>query len=131
VLADTKPPTCVVTGQPPVDIDMRMMGRAIGNLVSNAIRFSPEGGHVRVCAFREGNEAVLGVGDEGATIPAGAFDKVFEPYSLTGFGRDDSSGIGLYIVKAIVEAHGGKEGAQNPGPVGALFELRLPVSPTS
>jgi len=100
------------------------------NLISNAIKFTPSGGHVAVSLEDCGDVAVLEVADDGAGLPAD-----LQPYIFERFRQGDGSttrahgglGLGLAIAKHIVEAHGGAIAATSDGPAtGATFRVRLP-----
>jgi CheY-like chemotaxis protein len=105
--------------------------QVVWNLVSNAIKFSPNGGHVHVTLSREGSGFQIQVSDTGQGISAELLPHVFDR-----FRQADSSmrrrfaglGLGLSIVKYIVEAHGGTVEATSPGEgKGSTFTVRLPL----
>ena len=107
--------------------------QVVWNLVSNAIKFSPNGGHVHVTLSREGSGFQIQVSDTGQGISAELLPHVFDR-----FRQADSSmrrrfaglGLGLSIVKYIVEAHGGTVEATSPGEgKGSTFTVRLPLRP--
>jgi signal transduction histidine kinase len=102
------------------------------NLLANAVRFTPTGGRVRVRLTREGSGARLQVEDTGPGI-----DPAFLPYIFDPFRQADSSmtrphgglGLGLAIVRHLVELHGGTVAAESAGPHGgAVFTVRLPLA---
>jgi PAS domain S-box-containing protein len=111
------------------DIDRLL--QVVVNLLSNAIRFSPEGGTVRVSVAREGEEAVIAIEDEGPGIPADFRDRMFERFSQAsnGAAMSGGTGLGLAISREIVLAHHGKIwfGAAKSG--GARFAFSLPLPP--
>ena len=96
-------PGVLVTGDP------SLLGRAVGNLLSNAALYSPQGARIRVwCGFRDGRPA-LTVENTGARIPEEALPHLFEAFYRTENSRNRStggSGLGLYLVKMILERHG-------------------------
>ncbi|MFT3915714.1 MAG: ATP-binding protein [Anaeromyxobacteraceae bacterium] len=101
------------------------------NLLVNAIKFTPPGGRVEVRLEERGDEVVVEVADTGAGI-----DPAFAPHLFERFRQADSSstrvhgglGLGLSIVRQLVEAHGGTAGAASPGPGrGSVFTVRLPA----
>lgn len=95
----------------------------VRNLIDNAASFAGENGEVRVCVRREDEEAVLEVSDSGPGIPAADLPRVFDRFfSARKQGR--GTGLGLALVKAIAEAHGGSVSAKSEG---ATFTVRLPV----
>lgn len=105
------------------------------NLLDNALSFSPVGSAVRIEAAREGREAVVAVRDEGPGIPPEHAERVFDrfftyrPGPAEGDGRGRHSGLGLAIVRAVVEGYGGAVRVARAGPGGAVFEVRLPLHP--
>jgi two-component system sensor histidine kinase CreC len=106
-----------------------LLGQAVGNLVQNAVEFTPAGGTVRVTVERRGARACVMVDDSGPGVPDYAVEKVFERfYSLP---RPDtgrkSSGLGLSIVREIARLHGGEVTLVNRVEGGARAELILPV----
>jgi two-component system, OmpR family, sensor kinase len=110
--------------------DLQRLEQAIQNLASNAIRHTPDGGRVELRAEPEGDQVRITVRDSGPGIPPEHLPHIFDRFykadaSRTG-GRPSGSGLGLSIVRAIVERHGGAIAASNAAGGGALFELRLP-----
>lgn len=117
----------------PVEGDRRLLERAMGNLLDNAIKYAPQGGHVHVRTLVEDGEAVFRVTDDGPGIPPDELPHVFEPFYRPETARTretGGSGLGLAIVRAVAESHGGravlKGGAQGKGTVA---ELRIPRGP--
>ncbi len=117
-------------GQVTVRADPRELSRALTNLLANAIRHTPPGGGVRVEARPEGADALLTVADGCGGIPEADLPHVFD---LAWRGTDARSpapgsgaGLGLAIVRGVVEAHGGSVGVANAGD-GCRFEMRLPA----
>ncbi len=107
------------------------LARMIGNLVDNAISFSPAGGTVRIRVLREEREVVVTVEDEGPGVPeemrAAIFNRFHSDRPEEEFGRH--SGLGLAIARAIAEGHGGgiSVGDRPDGLAGAWFEARIPL----
>lgn len=96
----------------PVELrgDADQLQRLAENLVSNAVKYTPPGGEVRVTTRLEGDEAVLEVADTGCGIPAGEQDRLFERFFRASTARDrqvQGVGLGLWICRAIAEGHGG------------------------
>ncbi len=109
-------------------LDAVQMERVISNLVGNAIKFTPPGGMVQVAVHREPRHVVISVQDDGPGIPANALSMVFEKYRRQARGgATDGSGLGLFIVKAIVEAHGGTVQISSSVGVGTTVTVRLPT----
>ena len=103
-------PGVLVTGDP------SLLGRAVGNLLSNAALYSPQGARIRVwCGFRDGRPA-LTVENTGARIPEEALPHLFEAFYRTENSRNRStggSGLGLYLVKMILDRHGAECAIEN------------------
>jgi signal transduction histidine kinase len=102
-------------------------------VASNAIRHTPDGGRVELRAEERDDEIVLIVRDTGSGIPEEHLPRVFDRFykvdpSRTSTGSASGSGLGLSIVRTIVEQHGGKITASNAAGGGAMFEIRLPKS---
>lgn len=120
---------------PAVDVDAQRMGQVLGNLLDNAVRHTPTGGSVTLRAYVDASDVVLEVQDTGSGIPAEHLPFVFERFYRADQARDrdhGGSGIGLAIVKAFVEAHGGSITARSEGDQrGSLFEVRLPRAGTA
>ncbi|MCR3747763.1 sensor histidine kinase [Lentzea californiensis] len=101
--------------------------RVVRNLVSNAIRHTPEGGSVAVQVDVDGPEAVVRVDDACGGIPDDVLPQVFDVGFRGSSARNPSgAGLGLSIARGLVEAHHGRVGVQNHGP-GCRFEVRLPL----
>jgi len=106
------------------------MEEVLGNLISNAIKYSPEGGRVRISAAAEADGISLQVQDEGLGIPPEEQTRIFDRFyrvknsqtrSITG------TGLGLAIVKRIVEAHGGSISVKSTQNKGTTFKVQLPI----
>ena len=121
--------------QPPswVEADPTRMGQVVGNLLANAVRFSQPGGRVEVVLSREaGGQAILTVRDQGVGFPPELGRRLFQPFlqAETSLHRTRGGlGLGLSLVKGLVELHGGTVLARSDGPGrGAEFQVRLPLS---
>lgn len=105
------------------------------NLLSNAAKYTPRGGHVWLSAAREGHEAVVRVRDDGVGIPRELLDQIFELFvqSRRTIDRSDGGlGLGLTLVKSLVQMHGGSVAAQSDGEgKGSEFLVRLPLAEPS
>ena len=99
------------------------------NLVDNAVRFTPEGGHVTVSARRRNGSVEVMVSDTGAGIPAEHLPRLFERFYRADQARargDGGTGIGLAIARSVVEAHGGQIRAESEPGRGSIFTFDLP-----
>lgn len=98
------------------------------NLLSNALKFTPPGGAVRVSVMESHGQAEITISDNGIGIGAAFLPHVFERFCLTGGERQGGLGLGLSIVKYLVEQHGGNVHASSAGDGhGASFTVRLPL----
>jgi signal transduction histidine kinase len=110
--------------------DPDMIERIILNLISNAIKFTDKGGRITVKISEKGENIIISVADTGIGIPEKKCSAIFEL-----FNKDDEdiihnkegSGIGLYLVKAFVEAHNGKIKASSQVSKGTTFDISLPI----
>lgn len=108
--------------------DRRMVGRAVGNLLSNALKYSRRGERVTIRAVRKAGQLVLSVQDTGCGIDPVAQDRLFQPFSRIHGGRDaEGTGLGLYIVRRIAEAHGGAVDVDSAPGRGSVFRIVLPA----
>jgi signal transduction histidine kinase len=110
-----------------VQADPDRLGVAIDALVENAVKFSTRGDVIELSALRTDAEVSIRVSDGGPGIPAQDLERVFERFSRLREGRG-GLGLGLAIVRAIVEAHGGSVHARSTVGQGSTFELRLPLA---
>jgi signal transduction histidine kinase len=109
--------------------DQRRLKQAIYNLVSNAIKFTGQGGTIRLSARRENGELRIVVADNGVGIADQDQAHVFEKFTRIGGQRQGSGGLGLSLVKSLIELHGGRvELASKPGE-GTRVTCYLPESP--
>jgi len=110
-----------------IPADEEALTKVVLNLVGNAIKFTPNGGSVRVSVTDAGTHVELAVRDNGPGIPAADVSRIFEPYQQAHRGRK-GSGLGLAIVKELVEVHGGSIGVDSEEGKGTCFTVRLPRS---
>jgi PAS domain S-box-containing protein len=116
------------------DWDERRLTRALGNLVSNALKYSPEGGEIvlRVgLELRNGSRwAIVAVQDHGLGIPAAERERIFERFqrATNVEGRIAGTGIGLASVRHIAQSHGGEVSVESEEGAGSTFSIRLPVT---
>ena len=108
-----------------LEIDAERLDHVFTNLLQNAVKFSPAGGAVDVTIEATGTGGRVTVEDEGPGLPAGDEAAVFEKY-IQRDPRQGGVGLGLYVCKAVVEAHGGTIRAENRPDGGARFVLELP-----
>jgi two-component system CheB/CheR fusion protein len=114
-----------------VEGDPTRLAQVISNLLNNAAKYTPLGGHIRLSAGRDGDEAVIRVQDDGEGISPDMLPRVFDLFSQANQSIDRSEGglgIGLTLVKRLVEMHGGTVEARSDGPGdGSEFIVRLPL----
>ena len=111
-----------------VRADERRLEEAVDALVENALRFTAEGGTVRLACRREGSTAVIEVADDGPGIPAEDREAVFERFfHRHPKGEEPGTGLGLALVAAVATAHGGEATAGAAPEGGALLTLRIPL----
>lgn len=113
-----------------VRCDRHRIVQVLSNLVSNAIKFSPPGGVVRVTVSRAGDGVEVAVVDSGPGIPDESRERIFDRY-WTAEGSDQGTGVGLglAIVKGLLEAHGAPIRVSNTDEHGARFSFQLPADP--
>src|SRR6185312_9234717 len=114
-----------------LDADLTRLAQVFGNLLSNSAKYTPRGGHIWLSAGRRGEEVVISVRDNGIGIPAESLRSIFDMFSQVDRSIERSTGglgIGLALVKGLVEMHGGTVEAASPGQgQGSMFVVRLPV----
>jgi signal transduction histidine kinase len=113
-----------------IPMDMQKIGRVLSNLISNAIRHTPAGGHVGITVKKEGNTIRLDICDTGEGITAADLPHIFERFYRGEKSRNRStggSGLGLAISKGIVEAHQGRIEVQSEAEKGTCFVIYLPL----
>jgi PAS domain S-box-containing protein len=117
--------------QAPAWVDPGRFQQIFWNLMTNAIKFSPEGGRIEVLLRREGESLVLSVRDRGQGIPADFLPHLFDRFTQSdapGKGRHGGLGLGLSIVKHLVDLHGGEVSAASAGPgQGATMRVEVPA----
>jgi signal transduction histidine kinase/DNA-binding NarL/FixJ family response regulator len=115
--------------------DADRMREAIDNLVSNAIKYSPIGGKIALAVTCDGDNTIVRVSDEGAGLSPEDLDRLFGRFqrlSAKPTGGESSTGLGLSIVKRIIDMHGGAVTADSSGPgQGATFTITLPAAAAS
>lgn len=111
--------------------DRRRTSQALVNLLSNAVKYSPEGGRITLRTFILGSEVVIEVQDEGAGVNVDRQEQLFHRFVSPEADEDMSGislGLGLSVVKAVIEAQGGKVGYRAGDPQGAVFWFTLPLA---
>jgi PAS domain S-box-containing protein len=114
---------------PLMDADAERVLQVLANLISNAVKFTPNGGRVALSVRRLGNEVRFAVADTGPGIPADDVAHIFDRYwHARRTARTSGSGLGLAIARGLVEAHGGRIGVQSTIAEGSLFFFTIPVA---
>jgi PAS domain S-box-containing protein len=114
-----------------VRADRRRVGQVVGNLLSNALKYSPDGGVVSVKAERRDGRVVVLVADEGIGIPEKDRPDVFLPFVRVGQDTDaEGAGLGLSIARRIVRRHGGEIDFERTPGRGSTFSFELPLEPS-
>jgi len=113
--------------------DPTRLAQVVSNLLTNAAKYTPKGGHISLTAAKEGGAAIVRVRDDGAGIPQEMLSSVFDLFTQVGATGDDRAGglgIGLALVRQLVELHGGTVAAFSDGPGrGSEFVVRIPLLP--
>ncbi|MDB5337147.1 MAG: luxQ 1 [Planctomycetaceae bacterium] len=114
-----------------LNADVTRLAQVFGNLLSNSAKYTPHGGHIWLTAERSGDDVLISVRDDGIGIPSESLGSVFEMFSQVDRSIERSTGglgIGLALVKGLVEMHGGSVAAECSGPGrGTTFTVRLPA----
>ncbi len=114
-----------------LDADLTRLAQVFSNLLNNAARYTEAGGRIRLAVERQGSDVVVSVQDNGIGIAAEMLPRIFEMFAQAtpALERSQSGlGIGLSLVKGVVELHGGRVEARSEGPGrGSEFTVRLPV----
>ncbi|HEY8551383.1 MAG TPA: ATP-binding protein [Vicinamibacterales bacterium] len=110
---------------PPVSVDRMLIGRAITNIIENALHAMPAGGDLRVSAQREDSRVVVRVSDTGVGMDEEAAARIFEPYFST---KATGTGLGLSIARRNVELHGGTISVESERGVGTTVTVTLPLA---
>jgi signal transduction histidine kinase len=116
---------------PPLRADRAKLRRIVVNLVSNALKFTPKGGRVRLGAAREGSFVRVSVADTGVGIPREDLHDIFDKYAQArsrATRSEKGTGLGLYITRQLVELHGGKISVQSEVGKGSTFSFTIPIA---
>ncbi|HYU12701.1 MAG TPA: ATP-binding protein, partial [Stellaceae bacterium] len=113
-----------------IDADERRLKQALFNLISNAVKFTPAGGSIRLEARRDDSDLILAVSDTGVGIPTVDQERVFEKFERGNpQARESGAGLGLSLVKSLIELHGGSVLIQSTPGSGTTISCRLPAAP--
>jgi two-component system sensor histidine kinase MtrB len=114
----------------PLRCDALRIEQVVTNLVSNAIKYSPKATTIEVSVEREGNDAVVAVADHGIGIATADREQLFEPFRRVGLSKETVTGVGLglYVVRQLVEAHGGRIDVASELGHGTTFKVSFPLS---
>jgi PAS domain S-box-containing protein len=117
-----------------LDADPTRLAQVMSNLLTNAAKYTPETGRIELAAVQEGGEVIIRVKDTGLGIPPEMLSEVFEMFAQVNRSLDRSQGglgVGLALVKRLVELHGGRIAAESPGlGAGSTFTIRFPLGPS-
>lgn len=115
-----------VVGSPVASVDRERIFQVLSNLIGNALKFTPEGGRVSVSARSRGNEVLFSITDTGPGIPSANLDHLFNRYWQARSSEHAGAGLGLYIARGIVEAHGGRIWVESRVGEGSSFQFTVP-----
>jgi signal transduction histidine kinase len=122
-----------ITGEPAVAaVDTDRIRSVVSNLMSNAVKYTPAGGHIRIAVQNTPETVVFSIADDGAGIPKEELPFIFERFYRADKSRNrdtGGAGIGLAIVKSVVAAHGGSIAAESGPDQGSCFTVTLPKNP--
>jgi len=121
----------VAPGLPAIQADEARLQQVLANVVGNAIKFTPKGGAILLSVVHSGDSVRFTVADTGPGIPQEDLLHVFDRYWKGGRQGGQGTGLGLFIVKRIVEAHGGRVWVESRAGEGSAFSFSIPVAPPS
>lgn len=115
-------------GFPVVSADEDRLTQVFNNLISNAVKYSPDGGRITISGHVRPNEIIVSVSDQGPGIPTQDAPRVFDRFyrSSETARKTKGAGLGLYLAKAVVEAHGGRIWVDPPAGPGARISFSIP-----
>lgn len=112
--------------------DRKMLFQAFSNLLSNAIKYSPDTGGITISTTTESGQIIVAIRDRGIGIPEKDRERLFEQYFRgSNVSEIVGTGVGLYLVKTVVDLHGGDIAVESQEGKGSTFTVRLPASPPS
>ena len=112
--------------------DAPRLGQVLDNLISNALKYTPDGGNVSLTATLSGVNAVIEVADSGIGIPEAEQEQIFNRFFRTSNAQlagIPGTGLGLVVTRGIIEAHGGTLGFESTEDIGTTFRIVLPIAP--
>ena len=114
-----------------IDADERRFKQVVLNLISNAVKFTPDGGSVSVHARRDGSDLVVTVADTGIGVPPEERERIFESFQQgrRGASKEEGTGLGLTLSRRIVELFGGRMWLDSEVGAGSTFGFAIPVLP--
>lgn len=114
-----------------LEVDPTRIIQVFANLLNNAAKFTPRGGHIELGSVQDGTDVIVSVRDNGVGIAPALLDRIFEMFTQVGRSHAHTGGglgIGLTLVRRLVEMHGGQVEARSSGPnMGSEFLVRLPI----
>jgi len=114
---------------PPVQVDRAQMDRVFVNLIGNAIKFTPPAGRVNVQTVRRNGSVEVRISDTGPGIPQEQLPQLFGKYQrLAPAAQTEGTGLGLFIAKSMIDAHGGRVSVESSPEHGATFVVSLPLA---
>ncbi|MBI3818152.1 MAG: sensor histidine kinase KdpD [Planctomycetes bacterium] len=124
--------TMVPADLPMIKADGVLLEQVLLNLLENALRYTPESTPIEISAWREGGRQIIKIADRGPGIPEGEEEKLFERFYRGGTPPSSPGlGLGLYICRGIVEAHGGRIWGERRADRGSVFNISLPAPESS
>ncbi len=112
-----------------IKVDRGLLQRVVNNLLTNALKFTPENGQIKVCMLEENGHLLLQVADDGPGVPEADRERIFEKFAQVKGTERRGAGLGLTFCKMVVEAHGGTLTVEDSELGGALFKVWLPLPP--
>ncbi|MDI3272087.1 ATP-binding protein [Pseudomonas sp. AL03] len=110
-----------------IDADPQRLFQVLSNLLGNAVKFTPSGGRIDLSARQVDGKVLISVRDNGGGIHAVHLPHIFERYWSVRDGNPNGSGLGLYICRSIVQAHGGELWAESEPGIGSVFTFSIPA----